>query len=132
MQRQVYLPIGIAIAVMVVVVGAMLLLFSPFQLGTAASFMSLLLLVPTVLVCIVPYVLLVALAAMVRKLNVALPGRFYTTRTIVHRANTSSQSLSRKVASPIIWLNSRIAWLEHVLSDRRPRKALPPTTTERK
>jgi hypothetical protein len=132
MKRQVYLPLIIAGLILGAATIAMLIFFSPYQLGTAASFMSLLLLVPTALVCVVPYILLIVMALAFRKLNAALPSKFRSTRTIIHRANTGSQSLSRKIAGPIIWINSRIAWLEHMVSERRPRKALPPTTTERR
>lgn len=115
MLSQVYLPLAGVVVLMVLVVAAMAVAFSPYQVGTVAAFMSLLILVPAVLVCLIPYLLLVALAFGVNWLNRWLPGRLTMTREVVHTANESSYQVARRVVNPIIWMSQRLAWAERFL-----------------
>ena len=129
MLSQVYLPLAGLVLLIVVVMAAMAFTFSPDKIGTVAAFMSLLILVPAALVCLIPYMLLVALAFGVNWLNRWLPGRLTQTRQVVHTANESSYQVARRVVNPIIWVSQRLAWAERFL-DAKPPKAFP--ITERK
>jgi len=104
------------------------LALSPNNFGTVTSFMSLLLLVPAALACLIPYVMIVGLTVGVKRLNLWLPDRFATTRTILHRANYAAQELAHRVASPFIWISQRFAWLERFVGGKPP-KAFPITPT---
>src|SRR6266849_2823209 len=75
MLNQVYLPLAGVVLLIVVVMAGIAIAFSPDKIGTVAAFMSLLILVPAVLVCLVPYMLFVALAFGVNWLNRWLPRR---------------------------------------------------------
>lgn len=107
-------PVALVAVIMLVVLLGMILVLSPRQMGTVASFMSLLILVPTVLVCLVPYLLVVALFAGTRKLYLWLPSRLIVARDIIHRVDIVAHQASRSVASPIIAVSQRLAWLERV------------------
>ena len=126
MRLQVYLPLIITGLLLIVVPLILVIASSPYQVGTVAAFMSLLLLIPAVLVCLIPYVTLIALAALTFKLNRWLPTRFITVRSIVHTVNLRTDQLARQAASPIIWISQRIAWLEQFVSSRgKSSKTLP-------
>jgi len=115
MLLQAYLPLGGIAATMVVVLLVMLLAMTTNrteQVGTTAACMSALILLPTALVCIVPYALIVATAAGVRKLNVWLPTPMARLRNFMHGVNGASYGIARRVAAPVIWLNTRFAMLE--------------------
>ncbi|MEP7284662.1 MAG: hypothetical protein ABI947_02700 [Chloroflexota bacterium] len=129
MLRQVYLPIGLTALLLVVVPVVLLLTFSPYQLGTVSSFMSLLMLIPAAVLCIIPYVALAALVMALWKLNVWLPDRFALLQNVIRGANSAEQVAIRIIVRPIIWLNSQFAALESLL--RRKPKALPNPSTKR-
>ena len=115
MLNQVYLPLAGVVVLMVLVIAGMAVAFSPYQVGTVAAFMSLLILVPTALLCLIPYLLLIALAFGVNWLNRWLPGRLTMTRRVVHTANEGSFQVARRVVNPIIWVSQRLAWAERFL-----------------
>jgi hypothetical protein len=121
MRTQIYLPLAVVVGVMVIVLAVMVIGMSSFQIGTVSAFMSLLILVPMSLACIIPYILIVAMAIGVKKLNVALIRPFAFLRRAVHRANNSAYSASRRVAGPVIWVNTRMAWLESAISEQQER-----------
>jgi hypothetical protein len=121
MFRQAYLPMALVAGVMGIALIFMVLSMSSFQVGTVSAFMSLLILVPMTLACIIPYVLVVAMAIGVKKLNVALLRPFAYLRRAVHQANNQSYEVSRKVAAPVIWVNTRVAWLESVITEQQDR-----------
>ena len=129
MRRHVYLPLAILIALTVTVPVILAFGLSPDRFSTVTNFMTLVLLVPAALVCVIPYVMIVGMAVGVKRLNGWLPERFATTRTILHRASTASQELAQRVASPFIWLSQRFAWLERFVGGKPP-KAFPITPTE--
>ncbi len=121
MAQQVYLPLAITVLVLILVMVGIVIALKPYQIGTVSAFMSLLVLIPAVIVCLVPYALLVALAALLSKFNRWLPGRFVYVLSAVHSVNVAIYQLARRVASPIIWIHQRYAWLEHVVSSRIPK-----------
>ena len=126
MLNQVYLPLAGVVLLIVVVMAGIAIAFSPDKIGTVAAFMSLLILVPSVLVCLIPYLLFVALAFGVNWLNRWLPRRLRTTRRVVHTANEGSYQVARRVVNPIIWVSQRLAWAERFLGAKPP-KAFPIT-----
>jgi hypothetical protein len=119
-------PVAAAAVLLVVVAAIIALAMSTRQISVVASFMSLLILVPMVLVCLIPYVLIVAMFAGTRKLYFKLPGVLSTARSAAHRVNLTAHRLSMGVARPIIAINQRAAWLEQV-AGRKPRKPFLPT-----
>src|SRR5258708_25555589 len=121
MCSHVYLPLAILIILTIGVPIVLALALTPNNLGTVTSFVSLLLLVPAALACLIPYVMIVGLTVGVQRLNLWLPDRFATTRTILHRANVAAHELSYRVASPFIWLSQRFASLERFVCGKQPR-----------
>jgi hypothetical protein len=130
--RQIVLPVGLAVAVMILVLVIMILAFSPSAFNTIASFMSLLILVPTVILCVVPYVLIVAAFGGTRKLYVMLPRYLQTARHGLHRVNVVAQRASVVIAKPVIAVSGRLAWVEQVMNNKPPKKLPPSTSGERK
>ncbi len=119
-------PVVVAALLIVVASTILVITLTGGQLNTVASFMSLLILIPMTLVCLLPYLALVAMFAGTRKLYFWLPGKLSSARSTAHRVNTLAHRLSMGVARPIIGINQRIAWLEHV-TGRKPRRPLLPT-----
>jgi hypothetical protein len=112
--QQIVGPVALTAAVMIAVLALMVLAFSPRQFGIIASCMSLLILVPTVLICLVPYVALVAMFAGIRKLYLWLPSRLRAARTVVHQSDIVAHRVSRAITNPIIAISQRLAWIERV------------------
>jgi hypothetical protein len=115
MLLQAYLPLGGIVATMAVVLIVMLLAMTTNrteQVGTTAACMSALIMLPMALVCIIPYALIVATAAGVGKLNAFLPVPLARARNVMRTVSRASYGLSRRVAAPVIWLNTRFAMLE--------------------
>ncbi len=134
--RQIILPVALTGVAMIAVLVILILALSPRMLNVAASFMSLLILIPTVLVCLVPYVLIVAAFAGTRKLYFLLPGQLRAARHFMHRANDVARNASFGVARPVIAVSRRLAWVEQLVSRKPPRalsaaksKALIPSTS---
>jgi len=119
-------PVVIATLAIIIVAAVIALALSTRQISIVASFMSLLILIPMVLVCLIPYVLIVAMFAGTRRLYFMLPGKLSTARSAAHQVNLIAHRLSMGVARPIIVINQRAAWLEQV-TGRKPRKPLLPT-----
>src|SRR5688572_33502272 len=110
MLMQAYLPFGIVVVVLAAVLIIMLLAMTTNrteQVGTTAACMSVLILLPTALACVIPYALIVAMAAGVRKLNVWLPVPLARARNFMRRANAASYGVARRIAGPVIWINRK-------------------------
>jgi hypothetical protein len=123
-------PVALTALIMVAVFVTMILALSPSQFSTIANCLSVMLLIPVVVTCLVPYVVLMALFGVTRKAYFWLPDQLRTARGVVHRANLIAQQLSSVIARPVIAVNQRIAWLEGVVR-RKPRGATVPLLPER-
>jgi len=108
-------PVAAAVVVMLIVLILMIANMSPRAFNVAAAFMSLLLLIPTVILCLIPYVVLVAIFAGTRKMYLILPPKLEQAHTLMHKVNLASQRLSRLVAEPVIVISQRLAWAERML-----------------
>ncbi len=108
-------PVVAVAVVMLIVLILMIANMSPRAFNVAAAFMSLLILVPTVILCLIPYVALVAIAAGSRKVYLLLPPILESAHTITHKVNMGSQRVSRIVAEPVIVISQRLAWAERML-----------------
>jgi len=78
--------------------------------------MSLLITVPSALLCLLPYVLLIVFAYGARR---AYKGTRHTLGRLhraVRRVNLTAQKLSKRAAEPVIALNARYAALERLIS----------------
>lgn len=124
-QLQIVLPMVAAALVIFLVPLVMLLTMSSYDLSTAASLTSLVLLAPMVLLCVIPYVALIALAWAVSRLNRWLPNRTIILRTMLYRLNGGLYGLARRVVRPVIWANARFSGAERVIT-----RALPARTKE--
>ncbi len=122
MRRQVLLPIGVTLVLMALVPIGLLLLVSARQVGIVASFATVMILVPLVLVCLLPYALLLALIPLLARSHGTLANVFRAGRNVAHSLNMGSQRASRAISAPVIAVNRRLAWLERI----GPR--LPPPT----
>ncbi len=124
----IYLPVILVGIVLVAVIVGMTLALGETKLAVAADFMSLLLLVPAALLCVVPYVALLALAVGVLKLNIWLPRQFEPVRVIISRTNDVAVDAARLISRPIIWIGQRAAWFEKFIAggvgSAKPPKAL--------
>jgi hypothetical protein len=124
MLSQVYLPLIGVVLLLVLVMAGIAIFMSPEKIGTVAAFMSLLILVPSVILCLIPYVLLVLAAFGVMRVNQLLPGLLNMTRETTHTVNQRSYQVARQVVSPVIWASGRLAWVERFLGGKPP-KAFP-------
>jgi uncharacterized membrane protein YfcA len=124
-------PVAAAGLAIIAVGAGLALALSSAQLNSVASCMSLLILVPAVLVCVVPYALIVAMFAGTRRLYFWLPSKLTTARSAAHRVNIVAHRLSMGVARPIISINQRVTWLEHVTA-RKLHKSYPLLPRERR
>jgi hypothetical protein len=123
-------PVALTAFLMVAVFVALILGLSPRQFNTVANCLSAFLLLPVILSCLIPYVVLVALFGVTRKAYFWLPDQLRNVRGVVHRANLITHRLSNAIARPVIAVNQRIAWLEGVVR-RKPRGATVPLLPER-
>jgi hypothetical protein len=123
-------PVALTALIMIAVFVTMILALSPSQFSTVANCLSVMLLLPLVLTCLIPYVVLMALFGVTRKTYFWLPDQLRTVRGVVHRANLITHRLSTSIARPVIAVNQRIAWLEGVVR-RKPRGATVPLLPER-
>lgn len=123
-------PVALTALIMVTVFVAMILALSPSQFNTVANCLSVMLLLPLVLTCLIPYVVLMALFGVTRKAYFWLPDQLRTARGVVHRANLIAHQLSSIITRPVIAVNQRIAWIEGVVR-RKPRGATVPLLPER-
>jgi uncharacterized BrkB/YihY/UPF0761 family membrane protein len=128
--RQIIFPVALAALAIIVVLVIMIFALSSHQLNVVTSLMSLCILIPAALLCLIPYVLFVATFAGTRRLYFWLPPRLRTARSAAHRANVITRRLSGGVTRPVIAISQRLAWVEHV-SSRQLRKRLPRSPRER-
>ncbi|HLY26992.1 MAG TPA: hypothetical protein VKQ72_11680 [Aggregatilineales bacterium] len=111
-RNAIYLPVILAGVVLALVVVGMVIILGEQKLAVAADFMSLLILVPATLLCIVPYVAVLALAIGVTKLNIWLPRIFEPARVIISRTNDIAVQAAQVIGRPVIWIGQRAAWVE--------------------
>lgn len=108
-------PVIVAILLMIALVAAMIVGFSDRQVGITANFMTLLLLIPTVLACFVPYILLVVVVVWTGRLYRWVPPKMRIARNLAHSMTTGTQRLANAISRPVIRLNERFAWAENVV-----------------
>jgi hypothetical protein len=127
---QIIFPVALAALAIIAVPVVMVLALSSYQLNIAANFMSLCILIPGALLCLIPYLLFVATFAGTRRLYFWLPPKLRTARRAAHRANVTTHRLSSAVTRPVIAISQRLAWLEHVTSSQlRKRQSRSPRSS---
>jgi hypothetical protein len=95
--------------------------FTPTQLGTVAAFMAaLFIFFPTVLLCFLPYVVLIFAVLGMVKVNRRVPRTMHSLRSMVVRTNHVVERASHTVAAPVIGASKRLAWLERALGIEPP------------
>ena len=113
-RRRIVLPIVIGTAVSVIFLLALAVLFSGRQIGIIASFSLVIITVPVVILCLIPYALLLV--------SVAGMGRVYrVTEKVLVRGQKVSRTIhlgtvrvSKTATRPFIVVQKRLAWLERI------------------
>jgi hypothetical protein len=109
-------PLVLSGALIVIVPSLLALALSAERFSTVAALMSLLITVPTALLCLLPYVLLIVFAYGARR---AYKGTRHTLGRLhrtARRVNLATQKLSARAVKPVIALNVRYAALERLIS----------------
>lgn len=120
-RQQIILPMVAVLVVLVVLPPlAFLLIFTGRQVGIIASFATIMLLVPAVMLCVLPYVVMVAGVAGAAKLYARLPDWLRTARNVTHGVNMGSHRVSKAVSVPVIAASKRLAWLERLAGQQPP------------
>jgi hypothetical protein len=118
----VVLPLMLAAVVIFIGVPAfMIAFFSGPQIGTVAAFMAaIFLFLPMMLLCFVPYVMLIFAVLGMIKVNRRVPRTMRSVRSMVVRTNHVAERASRAIAAPMIVVSKRLAWLERALGIEPP------------
>jgi hypothetical protein len=122
-RREVLLPILLVAALIFVVLPLALLgTMSAAGVATVANFMAaIFILIPLVLLCIVPYALLIAAIFGMTIVNRRVPRLLGGVRNTMYQVNAAAQSGSQTIAKPVIAVSRRLAWLERALGFEPPR-----------
>ncbi|MFQ3536897.1 MAG: hypothetical protein SNJ58_13590 [Aggregatilineales bacterium] len=116
MRWRVGLLLTLTVALSVIVPSFLALALSAERFSTAAAFMSLLITLPTAILCLLPYILLVVLAYSARRAYIGTRGTLGRVHRLARRVNLGMQALSRRAVQPVIALNVRYAALERLIS----------------
>ena len=119
-RRRIVLPVVIGGVVSLLFLLLLALVFSGRQIGIVASFSAVIIIVPMVLLCLIPYALLIV--------GVAGMGRVYKiTEKVLTRGQRVSRDVhvgtvrvSKTVSRPFIATQKRLAWLERFSRFGRP------------
>jgi hypothetical protein len=106
-------PVAATAIILALVVIFAVIVATPRQFDVIASFMSLLILVPSVVVLLIPFLLVIAIFYGIRRLYLSLSIILEKTRNVTRQVSVTTRQLSYRVAQPVIWLNEKVAWLEH-------------------
>ncbi len=120
-RTQIILPlVVVAVLLFIITPFGLLILFTDRQVGIVASFAAVMVLVPTILLCVLPYALLITLIALMGKLNYRAPDLLRTGRNIAHTVNEGTHRITRTATRPIIAVSQRLAWLERLTGGEPP------------
>ncbi len=122
-RRRILLPIVIGAVVSIIFLLALAVLFSGRQIGIIASFTAVIVIVPIVILCLIPYALIIV--------GVAGMGRVYkVTEKVLIRGQKVSRTVhlgtvrvSKTATRPFISAQKRLAWLERISRVNRSRRA---------
>jgi hypothetical protein len=121
-RRQIMLPMVVALlGVMVVFPVALLIVFSAQQFGVVAAMAVVLLAIPGVVVCIVPYALLLMGIVGMVGVNRRVPRYLHRARNTLHQVNQQTTRTAHQVTRPIMAVSQRLAWLERFMGGQPPR-----------
>jgi hypothetical protein len=101
-----------ALLLAIVVIGAAIVA-TPTQFNTISSFMSLLILVPSAVMMLIPFVIIIALFYGVRRLYLSMSRILDRILVGTRQVTLTTRRVSVQAARPVIWLNEKVAWLEH-------------------
>lgn len=113
---RVALPLVLTGALIVIIPSFFALALSAGQFSTVAAFMSLLITVPTAVLCLLPYILLIVFAYGARRAYKGTRQALGRVHRVARRVNLGTQALSRRAVQPVIALNVRYAALERLIS----------------
>ncbi len=120
-QRQITLPVAAAAIVLFIVIPlALLILFSDRQVSIIAAFATVMVVLPVVLLCLVPYVLLLVLVAVMLWVYRRAPNALRTGRNVAHGVNLGTHRVSAAATAPVIAVSKRLAWLERLTGNDPP------------
>ncbi len=116
MRWRVALPL-IAVGALIVIVPSLLIFaLSAGRFSAVAAFMSLLITVPTVILCMLPYALLIVFAFGARRAYKGTRGALGRVHRLARHANLGMDKLSALAVKPVIALNVRYAALERLIA----------------
>jgi hypothetical protein len=114
---RVILPVALA-GIVLVSIPLVIVIRAPQSIGTVASFLAaFFLLLPMVVLCIVPYALLLVLIAGMAIVNRRASAFLDVVLGYSYQINALVRRGSKIVASPVIAANKQVAWLEQVATD---------------
>jgi hypothetical protein len=120
-RNQIVLPMVGVLLAMGLLTGFVIAVLNRGQFSMVADLLSIIyILVPIVLTCLVPTILLMAVAIGVWKLNSMAISPLARGRTRVVRLLARAQKQVPRAATPVIMLQERVSRLEHLLSRRQP------------
>lgn len=127
--RLIIAPLAGAGIVTIVVMVLLLIGFSETQLGTVAACMSVLIFIPLIATCLIPYALMLVLIFGTGKLYGSTSSILYSLRRVNYFVHQFVLRFSQAISTPVIRLNQGVAWVEAMLR-YRGKKELPERVEE--
>lgn len=120
-RQQIVLPVAaVAVVLFIVVPLGLLILFTDRQVSIVASFAAVMVLVPMVVLCVLPYALLLVLMALMGTANRRMPDLLRTARNVTYNVAQGSRRVSSAATRPMIAVSQRLAWLERLTGGEPP------------
>jgi hypothetical protein len=118
--RTIVAPVGGAMVAAIAVMVLLAIFFSEKQLGTVAACMSVIIFVPLIITCAIPYVILLALLFGVTRISLVTSSALHGLRVFAYRIHSLVRNVAWAIARPVIRLNQIFAWIESVFTRRKP------------
>jgi hypothetical protein len=119
-RRWIVLPMVIGGVITVIFLLALAILFSGRQIGIIASFSAVIVMIPMLLVCLIPYALIiVAVAGMGRAYKITEKLLFRGQR-LSRDVHMGTVRVSKTASRPFIATQKRLAWLDRFIRFGRP------------
>ena len=116
-RRAIILPAAGVLAAMLLLLAVAVITLSPVQFSLLADLMLIVfMLVPAVLTCLIPTIILMAMAIGLWRLNTMAAPPLARGRSTVVRLLANIQHRVPQIAQPLVGLGSRMAYLERLLA----------------
>jgi len=111
-QRRIVLPVVIGAIVAIIFLLALAILFSGRQIGIIASFSAVILIVPMVLLCMIPYALLIVGVAGMGRVHQITEKALIRGQRMSRSIHVGAVRVSKASTRPFIAAQKRLAWLD--------------------